>query len=204
MQELDYNKNYNSAKKYKNKILEDIDYPYLKYYTTLETIKKKFKNLKRFKTKIQNTPYRFTTLKINNIKFYDIKKNIRNYFIIINEDIEHEKIGEISDYFNEYCRVRCKFASAVGTPFEYYRNNIDSIIEYLKSINSEITIQSMRNAIDEIGYKKCNRFKPKIMKFFIEYFNARKILDMSSGWGDRLHRPKRKMRQNHSYDLYIL
>ena len=44
----------------------------------------------------------------------------------------------------------------------------------------------MREAIWNIGYKKCSTFKPKLEKFFIDFFKARKILDLSSGWGDRL------------------
>jgi len=44
----------------------------------------------------------------------------------------------------------------------------------------------MRETIWHIGFKECSTFKPKLEKFFIEFFNARKILDLSSGWGDRL------------------
>ena len=44
----------------------------------------------------------------------------------------------------------------------------------------------MREAIWNIGFKECSTFKPKLEKFFIEFFGAKKILDISSGWGDRL------------------
>ena len=39
----------------------------------------------------------------------------------------------ISDYFNENCRVRCKFATAAGTSLDFFRNNFDKIIDYKKS-----------------------------------------------------------------------
>ena len=35
-------------------------------------------------------------------------------------------------------------------------------------------------------YGECSTFKPKIMRYIINHFKSRKILDMSSGWGDRL------------------
>jgi 16S rRNA G966 N2-methylase RsmD len=82
--------------------------------------------------------------------------------------------------------VICKFASAPGTLLEFFRNNFDKIIDYLKSKNQKVTIENMREAIWNIGYKKCSTFKPKLEKFFIDFFKARKILDLSSGWGDRL------------------
>ena len=82
--------------------------------------------------------------------------------------------------------MRCKFASAPGTQLEFFRNNFDKVIDHLKSKNQKVTIENIRETIWNIGFKECSTFKPKLEKFFIEFFKARKILDLSSGWGDRL------------------
>lgn len=183
---INFDNYYDKIKKDKNKIIDKIEYPYLKYYMTEEQVINNFKNLKKFKSKIINEDYKFTTLNLNYNKFKNPITNKEQHVLIIDDPSEYETIELISDYFNENCRVICKFASAPGTLLEFFRNNFDKIIDYLKSKNQKVTIENMREAIWNIGYKKCSTFKPKLEKFFIDFFKARKILDLSSGWGDRL------------------
>ncbi len=182
----DFNYDYNKVKNDKTIIIKKIEYPYLKYFTTEQHIINNFNNLKKFNCKIVNENYKFTTLNINDIKFKNPKNNKDLPFLIIDEPTEYSSIEVISDYFNEECRVRCKFASAPGTQLDFFKNNFDKVIDYLQSKNLKITLENMRETIWHIGFKECSTFKPKLEKFFIEFFNARKILDLSSGWGDRL------------------
>jgi hypothetical protein len=182
----DFNYNYNKVKNDKIIIINKIEYPYLKYFTTEQQIKNNFNNLKKFNCKIINENYKFTTLNINDIKFKNPKNNKVLPFLIIDEPSEYTSIEVISDYFNEVCRVRCKFASAPSSQLDFFKNNFDKIIDYLQNKNLKITLENMRETIWHIGFKECSTFKPKLEKFFIEFFNARKILDLSSGWGDRL------------------
>jgi hypothetical protein len=48
----------------------------------------------------------------------------------------------------------------------------------------------MRNIIFNFGrrdgFGECSTFKPKFLRYIIDHFNAKNILDMSMGWGDRL------------------
>jgi len=184
--DFNYDYYYNKIKNDKAKIIKKIEYPYLKYFTTEQHIINNFNNLKKFTCKIVNENYKFTTLNINDIKFKNPKNNKDLPFLIIDEPSEYNSIEVISDYFNEVCRVRCKFASAPGTQLDFFKNNFDKVIDYMQSKNLKITLENMRETIWHIGYKECSTFKPKLEKFFIEFFNARKILDLSSGWGDRL------------------
>ena len=184
--DFNYEYDYNKVKNDKNMIIKKIEYPYLKYFTTEQQIINNFNNLKKFTCKIVNENYKFTTLNINNIKFKNSKNNKDLPFLIIDEPSEYSSIEVMSDYFNEVCRVRCKFASAPGTQLDFFQNNFDKVINYMQSKNLKITLENMRETIWHIGFKECSTFKPKLEKFFIEFFNARKILDLSSGWGDRL------------------
>jgi hypothetical protein len=184
--DFNYEYDYNKIKNYKTIIIKKIEYPYLKYFTTEQHIINNFNNLKKFNCKIVNENYKFTTLNINDIKFKNPKNNKDLPFLIIDEPTEYTSIEVISDYFNEECRVRCKFASAPGTQLDFFKNNFDKVIDYLQYKNLKITLENMRETIWHIGFKECSTFKPKLEKFFIEFFNARKILDLSSGWGDRL------------------
>ncbi len=182
----DFNYDYEKIKNDKAIIIKRIEYPYLKYFTTKQQIINNFNNLKKFNCKIVNENYSFTTLNIKDIKFKNPKNNKDIPFLIIDEPSEYETIEVISDYFNEVCRVRCKFASAPGTQLDFFKNNFDKVINYMQSKNLKITLENMRETIWHIGFKECSTFKPKLEKFFIEFFSARKILDLSSGWGDRL------------------
>ena len=184
--DFNYEYDYNKVKNDKNMIIKKIEYPYLKYFTTEQQIINNFNNLKKFTCKIVNENYKFTTLNINDIKFKNSKNNKDLPFLIIDEPSEYSSIEVMSDYFNEVCRVRCKFASAPGTQLDFFQNNFDKVINYMQSKNLKITLENMRETIWHIGFKECSTFKPKLEKFFIEFFNARKILDLSSGWGDRL------------------
>jgi len=182
----DFNYDYEKIKNDKAIILKRIEYPYLKYFMKEQQIINNFNNLKKFTCKIVNENYSFTTLNIKDIKFKNPKNNKDLPFLIIDEPTEYSSIEVISDYFNEVCRVRCKFASAPGTQLDFFKNNFDKVIDYMQIKKLKITLENMRETIWHIGFKECSTFKPKLEKFFIEFFNARKILDLSSGWGDRL------------------
>ena len=184
--DFNYEYDFNKIKNDKTIIIKKIEYPYLKYFTTENHIINNFNNLKKFTCKIINENYNFTTLNINDIKFKNPNNNKVQPFLIIDEPSEYSSIEVISDYFNEVCRVRCKFASAPGTQLDFFKNNFDKVIDYMQTKKLKITLENMRETIWHIGFKECSTFKPKLEKFFIEFFNARKILDLSSGWGDRL------------------
>ncbi len=186
MKQFNYKFDYDKALRDKNKIIEDLDYPYFKYYITEEELKKRFDNLKNIKPHVINKQY---SIRFINLPEYELKYN-NMYVVIVNYDWEFSKIDEISDYFNEHCRNTCKFFGSVGTPYEMFHNNFDKLITHLKERNLEINIKNIRQMIFEYGaknnHKECNTFRPKIIKYLISHFNAKKILDMSSGWGDRL------------------
>ena len=184
--DFNYNYDYNKVKNDKIMIINNIEYPYLKYFTSEQHIINNFNNLIKFNCKFVNENYKFTTLNINDIKFKNPKNNKDLPFLIIDEPSEYSSIEVISDYFNEICRVRFKFASAPGSQLDFFKHNFDKVIDYLQNKNLKITLENMRETIWHIGFKECSTFKPKLEKFFIEFFNARKILDLSSGWGDRL------------------
>jgi hypothetical protein len=162
--------------------LDKIEYPYLKYFVSPDDIKQKFINLKHFKPKIIHEKYQLYSI---NISEDDLKFN-GQYYLIIDQPYEYNSIELISDYFNEPCRVKCRFITAKDTLLNYYQNNQTQIIKYLEHNKQPITLYGIRETIWKIGYKECSTFKPKLEKYFIELFDAKNVLDISSGWGDRL------------------
>jgi hypothetical protein len=172
---------YEKARKNKDIIIKKIDYPYLKYYTTEERIRNNFNNLKKFSSSVVHEQYNLQSLPhIKDLKYDD------KYYLIIDKPDEYKNIEVISDYFNEVCRVHCRFISANESVYSFFRTKYNNIIDYLQKNDLEISIENMREAIWSNGPRECSTFKPKLIKFFIELYSARKILDISSGWGDRL------------------
>jgi len=177
-----YTVNYTKAKKDVNKILRQTDYPYMKYFTNIDKIREKFNKLKEFKVHVIHDSYKINNVKLSN----DDTKFNGKYYLIIDDPEEYDNIELISDYFNEECRVHCRFITEKMSIYDFYRNKLTSIIEFMEKNSIRITLENMREILWKIGYKQCSTFKPKLEKFIIEMFDAKYVLDISSGWGDRL------------------
>lgn len=168
-----------SGKKYKRYHyifeLHDIikyDYPYLHYFMTQDAMIERFKKLQKYKP--------------------DFKQRDRDKFgfdIVINYDIDKE-YNRITDWFTDICRARCIFKTSKSTPYDYYKKNKGNILS--KSLIPMPDQKHTRFDYDKFedtiynSVKMCNNFQLTIVINIYRYFNAKKILDSSAGWGDRL------------------
>ena len=183
---LKYKYDYQLALKERNKILEQIDYPYFKYYVSEDKLKRNFKRLKKVKPHTINRPYFIDYIKLqpDELKFEGM------YVLILSRFDEFQKVDEISDYFNESCRNQCVFFGSKGSIYDYYRKNLHLIIRHLSENLMEINVKNMREMIfmygKQDGYGECSTFRPKFLRYIIDHFGSRNVLDMSAGWGDRL------------------
>lgn len=120
---------------------------------------------------------------INNI-FNTMSKSHRTSFSphnITNQELQHfngliivenktiKRLGQVSDYFQEQNRITAKRYDQGQTPLEYWKDN------------KELSRQDISKNV-----KECTTFCGTIICVFIRMFKAKKILDFSSGWGDRL------------------
>jgi hypothetical protein len=102
--------------------------------------------------------------------------------------INQVKTGNMaSDYYQQYNRFLCDSVNA-PSPFRSwfnpkFRNGVLNALFTLKF--KEITMTSMRSAISLRKYI-ASQFKPSVAKFMYDFFDAKHVLDFSSGWGDRL------------------
>lgn len=186
MIDLEYKYNYDLAIKEKDLILQKLDYPFLKYFVTEDKIRDNFQKLINIKPRIV-----FEKFYINHVKLSDNDLLFEGTPLLIITTVEdYENLDMLSDYFNEHCRIHCRFFGSVGSIYDFYTKHLDKIIQFLKDENLEISIKNIREMIWKYGKKnghgECSTFKPKFIKFFIDHYRARKILDISSGWGDRL------------------
>ena len=141
-----------------------------------------FKNLKQYRLKLEKQ----NDLPNTNIKLPKACFLYRgeSYRLVFSKE-DYYNVLILSDLFVDECRSKCKF-SRFMSPYDFYYRNKKILVDYIKKNNLELNDINMRDAIYyNIGFE-CSTHNPGILKFFIEKYKARKILDMSSGWGDRL------------------
>jgi hypothetical protein len=160
------------------------DYPYRnKIYNSDDKIKI-FNNLKQYNLCIIRSPSNIppkTNILMPNVFFL---YKMRGYYYMPFKYTDFENVQILSDMFNDNCRSKCSFGDALS-PFEYYKMNKQLLISALRMKNMEINDRNMR---EEIYFHtiECSIHNPGIIKTFIDEYNAKKILDISCGWGDRL------------------
>jgi len=142
-----------------------------------------------------------------------IKNNLKkflNFNLVIN-DYDYKKnyinICSLSDFYTNKDRMSCEVLKH-DIPIKYYEKNYHKILrkyfenlkkyyEYGLKINKlefKNNDEDFKKAINTIylqnimyeDNKYCTVYKPYLFKLFINLFGAKKIIDLSSGWGDRL------------------
>jgi hypothetical protein len=100
---------------------------------------------------------------------------------------DYDKIDILIDYYNELPRMAGKRVDKPYSPLDAWKN-----VEYMTKLIGEaldkhqgISSHIMREAIWKSGLE-CNSFKASLASSVYWEFDAKRILDISAGWGDRL------------------
>jgi 16S rRNA G966 N2-methylase RsmD len=158
-----------------NNILE-LEYPYYKYSV-------KF-NKKEIKQKIKKyTPVIYDYIP-NDLKNSNLTKYDNKYFIIKEDYVKSIDIINITNYFTERERVKCRFGNNIS-PLKYWNINKKSIIKKAIAKYKEVNINNLREIIYD-NAKLCNNFRITVCMTILNFFKPKKWLDISAGWGDRL------------------
>lgn len=142
-----------------------LEYPYSHHFLSLDTIRKSLYDIKHYTMK---------TKKTNNV-FSDIELNFQ---------LERH-MNRITDYFTDYCRSRCVFKNN-KMPYDHYTRNKGHIV--LQSLtNNKFDLDKFENILyNAPKVKFCNNFQVTLAATIYKMFNATRVFDSSSGWGDRL------------------
>lgn len=106
---------------------------------------------------------------------------------VLSKDLYHN-FDVLTDYFTEEARMK---ANVLGcpNPLDFYRQNYQEILEKGQELEGKWKDHpNPRYFIREAVYllaKECTTFKISLSKAVYSYFNAKTVLDPSSGWGDR-------------------
>jgi hypothetical protein len=154
----------------------NLEYPYYNLYYNLDK-KKILKDIKNFIPEIYFN-------KFNQLKNMKIEKYKLNYFIIKDIYTKTAHINDITDYFSESIRVKCKFKKYLS-PYEYWNKNKKDILNKTLEKYKKLNIYNIRETIF-FNTKLCNNFRITVALAILQHFKPKKWLDISAGWGDRL------------------
>jgi hypothetical protein len=179
---MDFAYDYNKALEQEQAIIDTIGFPYYHLFTDDETIRRYMEKLKNYKTKVTYDLVKYPHLKQDK---WELELEGDPY-TIINYPNEYPDLEIISEYFNQECRVKCIHAPDKDSHLEFFQTHFKDIIDWLQRKKKPVNLKTMDEAIWNIGPSMCTTFKPKIIMNIIKYFNAKRVLDISAGWGDRL------------------
>jgi hypothetical protein len=159
-----------------------IQYPYYNIYYKFDK-KHILQMVKIFKPVIYN-PKNITEIPQNMKKHKFDKYNNNSYFIIKDDWKKNEELNNLTDYFSESVRVNCSFGTSL-CPLVYWENNRAEILENTIKKYKDLTIHNIHEYLFE-KTRFCNNFRISVALTVLNHFKAKKWLDISSGWGDRL------------------
>ena len=159
----------------------EIEYPYYNLYYTLNK-KKILEYIKKFTPEI----YYHKINELKNVKIEKYKNlNDKDIFFIIKDNYNKNSfINNITDYFSETIRVKCKFKNYLS-PYDYWNKNKKEILEKTIQKYKKLNIYNIRETIF-YNTKLCNNFRITVALTILQHFKPKKWLDISAGWGDRL------------------
>lgn len=141
-----------------------------------------FQYLREYQPTISNEKSTYKYIVWKSKKYNQNKFRNTNYLSFLTGKTDYEKIDRLVDYFNENPRMHAKRRDKKYTPMEIWEN--PKRLENDKNHNSLENV-SIRDKIWKLGYE-CNAFKATLAKSIYHFFHAKRILDFSAGWGDRL------------------
>lgn len=118
--------------------------------------------------------------------------NGKSLAVVISEEA-YENVNVLTDYFSEKPRMNARRFDCVS-PFDFYRNNYEVVenkaIELMnKSKNNNNNNIDFRFYLREAVYHlipECTTFSVVLYKAILTFFGSKRVLDPSSGWGDRI------------------
>ena len=161
-----------------DKIISIDSYPYKKDYIPIEIIHKRMDNLMNYEPIITIDDYTMKNMVLFDIEKYFMVENNRHN--ILSESHHYDSMNDIGDYFTEECRLQAKLYS--GDKFINWWNRNKQKYKGLTYGEFDKKIYETQNS----QAKQVTNFRPSVLKYIIDYFGANSMIDISSGWGDRL------------------
>jgi tRNA1(Val) A37 N6-methylase TrmN6 len=158
-----------------------ITYPYHRYFVDNKHIHECFKELKKYNptNQIQKCEKYF----IDIIPIID--PIIDESYLVIKQDQEQKTSIYLSNFFNENIRLEAKRCDYKYCPMEYLFYESDKIFNECINFRGAINMLTLRHSI-YFQKLEVTRFNPTLIIDMSHLFGAKKIIDFTAGYGDRL------------------
>ena len=157
-----------------------IEYPYKKLYKSKHDVLEAFKRIVNYRLKFSFTPYDI----LNMPELSTDQRTFNGIATLIElNPADYHSMNWISDWFNERARVKGQRYDEQASPFDHWQQHYHEIMKGTRV--DSLSFERLNDAIYDkvIG---CNNFRPGLTTGIIKYFDAKSMLDISAGWGDRL------------------
>lgn len=160
-------------------------FPFKYKYITLEELHKRFNNLKEYKGEFVVSEYLIWN--IPQLKQFDLMYYPNHdYCILKGYDSDWFSMNEVSDYFIEDVRAFAQRYDTDVNMIEFWEAHKDELESKFKDVEPEAKrLFETREEISRL-YKEVGSFRPAVLCGILEHFKSARVLDFSSGWGDRL------------------
>jgi len=145
-----------------------------------------FENLKKYTPKITKKEIQYKYILWKTKIYQNIKYKNKNYVAIETKKEDYITIDRLVDYFNELPRMKARRRDKYYSPMEVWEKKEMILEPWLQNKSHDtISLLDMREQIWKMGFE-CNAFKATLAISIYKMFQAKRILDFSAGWGDRL------------------
>lgn len=175
---------FDNAIDFGNKVRDKIiTYPYIRYWHSSTDIINMFKKLKTFDV---NNRKHNESYKLRNVNIPSSELLYKGEpMLLLTKESDYYDWNRLSDMFQESCRVRCKLIGQKYSSRSFFYKYPEKVAEYCLRKYGNITPYNIRESLWKL-VKECTSHRPSNMIAMIQLFNAKSVLDFSSGWGDRL------------------
>ena len=145
-----------------------------------------FENLKSYIPKFTQKEIQYKYILWKTKIYQNIKYKNKNYVSIETQKEDYMNIDRLVDYFNESPRMKARRRDKCHSPIEAWEKKETILESWLQhKVKDNISLLEMREQIWKMGFE-CNAFKATLAISIYKMFQAKRILDFSAGWGDRL------------------
>lgn len=110
------------------------------------------------------------------------------YLSIVHGDDDYNRMDLLVDLFQEEARLSARRQDQDASPLQLWRTRPEVVRQTLERALHDyqrLDALALRESFVKC-VKECTQFKPSLVVDVIRLFGARRMLDISAGWGDRL------------------
>lgn len=175
------------------------DFPLKSKYRSADVLMDRMNNLAEYEPRFVNEPYTIRNmpfLKSHQLTFIDEGTGAFFPTVLLHYEDDYERYSAIADFFTEYARIKARRNDKKLTPLEFWKKHKSFVLSKAREeakrvgklvdtyIVSETLHQILKDPKSEAA--EVTSFRPTNMVAMCKLFSPKRVLDFSSGWGDRL------------------